>query len=332
MTPYNAAYDGEAHGIRVTADGATVTYSETADGAYTATEIKKTNTGIYTIYYKVSKTNYNDVTGSSTITITKANISSVAVTDITAPVLGDFLDTGAICQTEGVTTTAPAITWLIGSAEATDIVRGNAAYTAVVMLEADSNHQFTGSTTGTLGGQNATASVDGNGRLKLSYTYPTTDMATPTAAMFNVTLPADLVYDGSQKVALVSYAAGYEDAGLGTATVKYYKSTAPTTELSGAPTEVGTYTVKLDVAMGSVYSASTEPLTKSDWTFTITNAGISVAATGYVGIYDGQPHHITLNVLAPAAGATVTYSETENGAYTAEDLKTQLLFADTKEK
>lgn len=313
VTPYNAAYDGEAHGIKVTADGATVTYSETADGAYTATEIKKTNTGIYTVYYKVEKANSNDVKGSSTITITKANIPSVAVTDITAPVLGDFLDTGAICQTEGVTTTAPTITWLIGSAEATDIVRGNAAYTAVVMLEADSNHQFTGSTTGTLGGQNATASVDGNGRLKLSYTYPTTDMATPTAAMFNVTLPADLVYDGSQKVALVSYAAGYEGAGLGTATVKYYSGS---TELPSAPTEVGTYTVKLDVAMGSVYSASTA-LTKSDWTFTITNAGISVAATGYSGIYDAQPHHITLNVLAPAAGATVTYSETENGTYTA---------------
>ncbi len=73
-------YDGEPHGITVTADGATITYCETEDGEYTSDNPQYTNAGRYTVYYKVSKANHNDVTGSVEVEITKINPTGLTIT------------------------------------------------------------------------------------------------------------------------------------------------------------------------------------------------------------------------------------------------------------
>ena len=80
-TAYSAAYDGEAHGITVNGvpDGATVTYG-TTEGTYDQSE-NPTYTDVAaarTVYFKVSKANYSDFTGSSTVTITQATNSFTA--------------------------------------------------------------------------------------------------------------------------------------------------------------------------------------------------------------------------------------------------------------
>lgn len=68
---YDGTYDGEAHSITVTAESASVTYS--TDGTtFSETNPTFTGAGEYTVYYKVSKANYNDVTGSVTVKIAKA--------------------------------------------------------------------------------------------------------------------------------------------------------------------------------------------------------------------------------------------------------------------
>ena len=70
-TDYTGVYDGQAHTITVTApDGAAVTYSETENGAYSATAPTLTNVGSKTVYWKVEKAGYTTVAGSNTITIT----------------------------------------------------------------------------------------------------------------------------------------------------------------------------------------------------------------------------------------------------------------------
>lgn len=70
-TDYNAAYDGSAHTITVSApDGAVISYSETENGAYSATAPTLTNVGSKTVYWKVEKAGYTTVVGSNTITIT----------------------------------------------------------------------------------------------------------------------------------------------------------------------------------------------------------------------------------------------------------------------
>lgn len=75
-TDYNAPYDGQAHTITVTApEGATVTYSETENGEYSATAPTLTDAGTKTVYWKVEKTGYTTVTGSNTITITQKDVT-----------------------------------------------------------------------------------------------------------------------------------------------------------------------------------------------------------------------------------------------------------------
>ncbi|MCD7746650.1 MAG: YDG domain-containing protein [Lachnospiraceae bacterium] len=97
VTGYEGVYDGGEHSITVEADdGATVTYcytedtedeeysddlgadgeEETADDKeYTETNPAFTDAGTYTVYYKVSKANYNEVAGSARVIITQRAVT-----------------------------------------------------------------------------------------------------------------------------------------------------------------------------------------------------------------------------------------------------------------
>lgn len=85
---YNNTYDGKSHGIglEVTAPGSTpiITYSLTGeDGSYSTTVPVFTDvTETTTVYYKVEASNYHSVSGSQTVTITKASLT-VAADDAT---------------------------------------------------------------------------------------------------------------------------------------------------------------------------------------------------------------------------------------------------------
>ncbi len=73
---YSQPYDGQAHGITLTGvpSGATVKYCSTENGTYSTDPITYTNAtnGAQTVYYKVEKANYNTVSGSATVNISKA--------------------------------------------------------------------------------------------------------------------------------------------------------------------------------------------------------------------------------------------------------------------
>ena len=97
-TGYADTYDGSAHSITVTApSGATIKYGTTA-GSYTLTANPTyTDVGTYTVYYEVSKENYNSVEGSATVEITKADM------EVTATGYAGTYDGSA----HGITVTAP---------------------------------------------------------------------------------------------------------------------------------------------------------------------------------------------------------------------------------
>ncbi len=80
----------------------------------------------------------------------------------------------------------------------------------------------------------------------------TVTKVTPTASDFTLTPPADLTYNGEGKTATVTAKDGI--AGMGEITVKYYKDGNQV----ASPIDAGTYTVKVDVAEGTNYSAVTE--------------------------------------------------------------------------
>ena len=91
--------------------------------------------------------------------------------------------------------------------------------------------------------------------------------AIPTNKDFVVTLPANKIYDGNAKEVGVT-----TKEGIGAVTVEYYGS--DNSALSGAPTESGDYTFKLNVAASKNYSATT--VTSEDYKFTIYPTGYNI--------------------------------------------------------
>ena len=105
-------------------------------------------------------------------------------------------------------------------------------------------------------------------------------LVTPTSSDFDFKAPTNLTYNGSQKVATVTATSGIE--GMGKITVKYYNSAG--TKLTSAPTNVGTYTVKIDVAEGDNYEAKTD-ITAGTWKFIITKANPTIKSTSVTTTY-----------------------------------------------
>ena len=67
-------YDTHMHGESVRSDEFYVTYSLSQDGEYNSSQIHFTDAGKYTVYYKVSRDNYQTVSGSYVVTINKAKL------------------------------------------------------------------------------------------------------------------------------------------------------------------------------------------------------------------------------------------------------------------
>lgn len=96
--------------------------------------------------------------------------------------------------------------------------------------------------------------------------------------------PKNLTYDGSPKAATVTVVPGKADA-AGSITVKYYnKDDVQVTN----PTDVGTYTVKIDVTAGTGYNAVSN-MGDSKWTFTIVPKPVTITGISAQGkVYDGN--------------------------------------------
>lgn len=92
-----------------------------------------------------------------------------------------------------------------------------------------------------------------------------------------------------------------------------YGETESTYDLTAVPSKVdaGTYTLYYKVTAPG-YAPKT-----GSYTLTINPATIQYTVTNYEAKYDNEYHTITVTVTEPATGATITYSKTENGEYTA---------------
>ncbi len=103
--------------------------------------------------------------------------------------------------------------------------------------------------------------------------------------LFVFTPPSDLnVCDGLPKEVSVTLTDGV--TGVGSITVKYFEGE---TELEGAPTAPGTYTVKIDVADGSNYYSANN-LTADSWTFTFEITEDTEHTYGTKYLYDDNSH------------------------------------------
>ena len=125
------------------------------------------------------------VEATATTNVVKTYISSVEITEIDTPVSNTALDTSAVCATQGVSTTAPAVTWTPNATNA----GYNTSYTASVTLAASANYEFTDSVIVTINGNNASVTKHEDGTLTAIYTFPATakDKLTSITAPWAIT-------------------------------------------------------------------------------------------------------------------------------------------------
>lgn len=136
-----------------------------------------------------------------------------------------------------------------------------------------------------------------------SVTY-TIRQAVPQAGDFAFSPPDTLTYDGSAKTAKVAARAGI--AGMGGVTVKYYRNGVKVEQ----PADVGTYTVRIDVAEGKNYDAAAD-LTDDSWTFTIHRAAYGDRTVSGSAMYDNNGT-VDLSSLIAEGGTAVLGSVTDD--------------------
>ena len=132
-----------------------------------------------------------------------SNIISVAITDIDTPAANTALDTSASCITTGVNSIAPQITWTPN-----DTTAGyNTSYTASITLTADTDYEFTDSTTATVLGNSATSvTKNADGTLTVTYAFPATakDKLTSITAPQAITVANGTAYNAMNLPATVN--------------------------------------------------------------------------------------------------------------------------------
>ena len=274
---YTGTYDGNAHGISVTApDGATVKYG-TAAGSYNLTASPTyTDAGTYTVYYQVTKANFTTVTGSQTVTISKAAATISFASAQVDKTIGDAAFTNALDN------------------KGDGKVTYSSSKTSIATVDANGKVTIVGSGNATI-----TATVaDGT-----NYTYATKtasyQLKVAAAALSGVSATGYTgIYDGNAHGISVTAPAG--------ATVRYGESDG-TYNLDASPiyTNAGIYTVYYQVTKPNYTT-----VTGSE-TVTINKAYVQVQYVDYVFTTKmGEtfnPPYLTLN----PANLAVTYSSSD---------------------
>ncbi|SJZ35434.1 beta strand repeat-containing protein [Anaerorhabdus furcosa] len=284
-TGFNGTYDAKSHGVSVTSDqeGATILYGETA-GNYTLNQSPQyTNVGSYTVYYKVSKPNYNDYIGSETVVINKKTVTPIILS------VNDKVYDG--------TTTANGVLKLSG---VEDVDASSVTATGTFTF---SNKDA---------GQNKKVNVaniafntpNSNYQLSVAQLNDIETTATITKAVLTATYNATIEYNATPPTTvIVSGFVHNENAENAT------DYNAPTVTIN--QTNHGTYTITPTGGSALNYSFNNIP-----GTLTILPENVSVTVNNYVGVYDGEYHSGSVIVTSIDDEYEYTYSETQDGIYT----------------
>ena len=241
--------------------------------------------GIYTATVKVSGTGVTEQSFNVKFTVT-APLTAIPVPTANTGLVYDGTEKTGVTESAGYT--------LTGTYKATDV--GTANYTATATL--NPGYEWTGGSTGV-------KTINWN-----------IGKRTPTAADFTFTAPTDLTYDGNNKTASVALKSPLTKSGAITPT--YMKGSSVVTDTK----DVGTYTVKIDVAGGDNFNAGSN-LNDPAWTFSITPAnqsaptGLGVAAPtasggkGKITDTTTAMEYSTDSSFTSPAGTTCTDTETE---------------------
>ena len=273
---YTGTYDSKAHGITVSApEGAAIKYG-TTEGTYTLDASPEyTDAGSYTVYYQVTRANYQTVTGSVTVEISKAEVSIT------------YNEEG-YTATYGETFTAPTPTT---NPEGLTVTATNSSNTQVATV-ADGVVTIAG-----VGETNITVSFAGNSNYNATTT--TYKLTVGAASMEIIGTGYSGTYDGKAHGITVS---APEDATVmyGTQEGKYDLTESPTY------TDADTYIVYYQVTMDNYNTftgSATVDISKADITPTVTLEGWTYGTTAKTPSITGNPGEGTVTYSYKAEGA-----------------------------
>ena len=307
---------GEGYTTAPAAKTVTITNNGTAATGPLTITLEGTNAGSFT----VSPSSITNIaSGGGTDTFTVQPNTGLSAGNYTATVKVSGTGTGVTEQSFDVqfTVTAPATSIAVPAAN-TGLVYDGTKQTGV--------NAGTGYTLGGVYEATDVGAVDytATATLKTGYKWDdnTTGVKTinwniskrtPIVADFIFTTPTDLTYDGSDKTASVTLRSPLTKSGAITPT--YMKGGSVVAETK----DVGTYTVKIDVAGGDNFNAGSD-LTDSAWKFSITPAnqnaptGLGVAAptaSSGNGKITGTTDKMEYNTNAAATSGWTACSTTE---------------------
>lgn len=232
-----------------------------------------------------------------------SNITSVAITDIDTPAANTTLDTSASCTTTGVSSTTPQITWTPN-----DTTAGyNTSYTASITLIADTDYEFTDSTTATINGNTATSvNKNADGTLKVTYAFPATakDKLTSITAPQPITVANGTAYDAMNLPATVNIVTEGN-------TESSAQVTWDTTTPGGGNYDPSVLTEQTVTLNGTVTCPDSIDANGITLTTTIT---ITISAAGIVGAPTANPtagtysENQSVTLTSSTVGATIYYT------------------------
>ena len=274
VTGYDGNYDGRNHrvNIRVTdpTSGATIRYGET-EGTYNLTQSPRYTTGNHTVYYQITATGYETLTGSATV-----NIADIPIVATVTGYDGNYDGRNHRVNIR-VTDPTSGATIRYGETEGTYNLSQSPQYTT-------GNHTVYYQITAT-----------GHVTLTGSATVNIADIPiVATATGYNDN------YDGQEHGITVRVTSPMRGA-----TIRYGE-TEGTYNLSSSPTyTTGNHTVYYQItATGYITETGSAEVN-------IANLDIAADVNGFSGEYDGEAHGITVDVTAPTTGATVMYGVAE---------------------
>jgi len=316
---YTANYSINQYYYDVNPDSGIKSFDITIDGK-TSKELKdynqKHNYGTEaTITNVVAKTGYiytgYKVTGSMT-TLTGSTNSNIKTK------LG--AGNGAI----GLTSTANALTF---DAQTLASIKYSTTPQALVFKGADNgtgsySYAITAGNTNSYFTINGTTITTSDTAVPPVGTYKLTIQATDNTSKVTATAEITIVIEEASSInpTLTAYSGTYDGqphtigvTGGSGGTIHYSTDNKTWSTTKPARTDVGTTTIYVKV-VGDRNHTDTSPIPS---TITIKPATITYTASSYEGFYDGNGHTISVSVTKPTSGATITYSTSANGTYSA---------------
>ena len=244
-------------------------------------------------------------------------IYSIDITGINTPESGVALDTEATCETTGVSSTKPKVTWTPAHTNA----GYNTSYTASVTLTAGTGYEFAYSTAATVNSNAATSvTKNQNGTLTVTYDFPATakrkitGVTAPTVPTNN-TFTTYYGYDGYDASPISG-----SSSELGTqATVTFEETVAPAT----SPVNV-TWTIANDGGEG--YDKTLGATNTFMWTIPASEL-TNYNASGCPGYYTAAGAITGTVTIANKAATPVTITGTDSEIkYTGTDIDVSQYF------